>query len=82
MSPRPPDERFTFSRSEKYCGAALWCFCGAIFLLSIVAFTLNPTSLPGLLSIALGILLMLATIILFIGYSRESKKEERQNKGS
>lgn len=82
MSQRPPDERFTFSRSEKYCAAALGCFCGAIFLLSIVAFTFNPTSLPGLLSIAFGILLMLATIILFIGYSRVSKREEQQNKMS
>ena len=78
MSQRPSDERFIFSRSEKYCGAALWCFCGALFLLSIVAFTLNPTSLPGLLAIAFGILLMLATIILFMGYSRESKREVQQ----
>ena len=74
----PTDKRYVVLKSDKYCAAALVCLSLAIFFLSVVVFTLNPYTIWGILSVCIGVLLVICTIILFALYSHYLKEEERQ----
>ncbi len=73
----PTDRRYVLLKSDKYCAAALVCLSLAIFFLSVVVFTVTPYTIWGILSVCIGILLVICTIILFALYSHYLREEER-----
>ncbi|HTK10428.1 MAG TPA: hypothetical protein VL485_24870 [Ktedonobacteraceae bacterium] len=64
-------------QSDKYCAIALISLTMALFFLSVLVFTFAPTTLLGILSIGIGVLLMIVCIVSFAFYHRAIKQEEK-----
>ena len=76
MKKLPIDNRYVLQPSDKYCAAALVCLSLAIFVLSVVEFLVNPSSIAGIVVAGIGVVLMFCTIFLFARYSHALKEEE------
>ncbi|HEX6553658.1 MAG TPA: hypothetical protein VF026_12910 [Ktedonobacteraceae bacterium] len=77
MNKLPIDNRYVLQTSDKYCAAALVCLSLAIFVLSVVEFLVNPSSVAGIVIACIGVLLMCCTIYFFARYNHALKEEER-----
>ncbi|HEY4388463.1 MAG TPA: hypothetical protein VGN34_28770 [Ktedonobacteraceae bacterium] len=64
-------------KSDKYCAIALISLTLALFFLSVLVFTFAPMTLLGILSTAIGILLMIVCIVSFAFYHHAIKQEKR-----
>jgi uncharacterized membrane protein YqjE len=69
-------ENANMQKANRYCSAALIFFSLAIFFLSVVLFTFNPTTTLGILTLSIGVLLMLGCIFCLTRYSHYLKKAE------
>lgn len=75
MDRLPVDKRSVLQKSDKYCAAALICLSLTIFMLSVVEFLVNPSSVAGVVVACTGVVLMSCTIFLFARYSQALKEE-------
>lgn len=73
----PPDDIFSLQKPDRYCAIALSSLSLAIFMLSVVVFTLYPLPILGSIAIVLGITCMCYSILNFIFYSRALREEEK-----
>jgi ABC-type transport system involved in multi-copper enzyme maturation permease subunit len=64
-------------KSNHYCAYALVLYCLALIALTIGVFVPGPTSIPGLLALGIGVLLMFGCISCFALFSSYVKKAER-----
>ena len=60
-------------KADRYCAWALVCLTSALVVLSVGVFLVSPVSTVGLISLAIGIILLSGCIVLFALYSHYEK---------